>query len=116
MTKKPNDSEVLRKKSPRGPKGLTPSGPSGIAELTAAVERLTAVLENGLAQVSAALVSGETKVLAKPQRPLARGDRVKAGNAHGTIASVGAAGVGVKWDGGRYDMLLHPQAARLVRE
>lgn len=112
MAEKPNDSEALQVRGANSPGTLDPLVSGELAALTKAVTRLADVLESGLSQLLARLnVSG-----APETRPWAKGDRVKSGGLRGKIASVGAAGIGVLWDNGKYDLLLPAQAKRLVRE
>lgn len=115
VARKRSNSAKLRSAGAVIDERLHPSPAPELAELAKAVNRLADIVENGFAQTIAALHARDAKP-SPTLRQLAKGDRVKLAGRRGKVATVGAAGVSVQWDNGGWDMMLHPQAAKLVRE
>ena len=92
-------------------------GPHEVRQLRHAVDKLARVVENGLAQIAAAIAAHQPSAVHTSQAgPWLKGDRCRRGTQRGKIASAGAAGMGVLWADGKYDLLLMEQVKALVRE
>ncbi len=109
MSEKVNDSDELADEVTGGLPDLTPPILAELAALAKAANRIADALERRWGLPMVAPVASD-----KP-RPWTKGDRVRLGGNHGKVTHVGAAGLSITWDDGRYDLMLYPAAAKLVR-